>query len=111
MRRVTRAEAELFLLSFTALFFQIVLIRWIPATVPLIAFFTNLVLLASFLGLGLGYLLTGWMRLHVLFFPLLLNLLLACAGISQWSIGNPTGAGSERIAGMMLGSAPFFLDP
>jgi len=49
---------DLFLISFLALYFEILFIRWIPSSIQIIAFFTNIVLLASFLGLGIGCLLT-----------------------------------------------------
>ena len=45
---------KLFLASFLSLFVELALIRWIPGTVHIIGFFTNLVLIASFLGLGIG---------------------------------------------------------
>ncbi|MGH2692703.1 MAG: hypothetical protein ACRDHM_09390, partial [Actinomycetota bacterium] len=45
---------KLFLASFLSLFVELTLIRWIPGTVHVVGFFTNLVLIASFLGLGIG---------------------------------------------------------
>jgi hypothetical protein len=45
---------ELFCLSFLALFLELMLIRWAPAVVRLIAYYANLVLISSFLGLGVG---------------------------------------------------------
>ena len=50
----TSAAGKLFLASFLSLFLELSLIRWIPGTVHIVGFFTNLVLIASFLGLGLG---------------------------------------------------------
>lgn len=50
-------KIKLILLSFTALFFELSLIRWFPAHVFSIAFFSNVVLIGSFLGLGTGFLL------------------------------------------------------
>ncbi len=43
-------------LSFLMLFVELVLIRWTAANVLYLAFFTNFVLLASFLGIGIGFL-------------------------------------------------------
>lgn len=40
--------------SVLALFSELLLIRWIPSAIHVVAFFTNLVLIASFLGLGIG---------------------------------------------------------
>ena len=48
---------RLFLVSFLVLFLQVALIRWMPAYVRLLAYFSNFILLATFLGAGLGCLL------------------------------------------------------
>src|SRR5277367_176164 len=45
---------ELFCLSFLALFLELMVIRWAPAVVRLIAYYANLMLISSFLGLGVG---------------------------------------------------------
>jgi hypothetical protein len=50
-------EVRLFLTSGTLLFAELLLIRWIPANVTYIGFFSNFLLMASFLGIGLGILL------------------------------------------------------
>lgn len=52
----TRDRLRLFLCSFTILFVELTCIRWIPAYVRSLGFFTNFVLLGSFLGIGLGIL-------------------------------------------------------
>jgi hypothetical protein len=44
----------LFIASAVGLFVELALIRWIPNTVHVVGFFANLVLIASFLGLGIG---------------------------------------------------------
>jgi len=50
----TSTAGKLFLASFLSLFLELTLIRWIPGTVHIVGFFTNLVLIGSFLGLGIG---------------------------------------------------------
>lgn len=45
---------KLFVASTLGLFVELALIRWLPAAVHVVGFFANLVLIASFLGLGLG---------------------------------------------------------
>src|SRR5262249_16208331 len=45
---------ELFCLSFLALFLDLMVIRWAPAVGRLIAYYANLILISSFLGLGVG---------------------------------------------------------
>jgi spermidine synthase len=59
----------LFLASFLVLFLEIALIRWMPAYVRLLAYFSNFILLASFLGGGLGCLLAGRRRSLIAWFP------------------------------------------
>ena len=64
---------RLFLTSATLLFVELLLIRWIPANVTYIGFFSNFLLMASFLGIGLGILLgRRGLALARLPFPLLL---------------------------------------
>jgi hypothetical protein len=46
---------RLFLLSFLMLFVELSLIRWTSSNVVYIAYFANFVLLASFLGIGVGF--------------------------------------------------------
>lgn len=47
-------RTHLFIASFLALFVELVLIRWVPSVVHVVGFFANVVLVASFLGLGVG---------------------------------------------------------
>ena len=53
------SPARLVLLSFLMLFVELGLIRWAGAYVVYLSFFTNFVLLASFLGVGVGFLRAG----------------------------------------------------
>src|SRR5215475_2056742 len=50
---------RLFGLSFTALFMELMVIRWVPAEVRLVAYYANLMLISSFLGLGVGAMVAG----------------------------------------------------
>ena len=52
----TRARLiwELFLISLLALYAELVMIRWLASEIRVFAYFKNLPLMASFLGLGLG---------------------------------------------------------
>src|SRR5436309_1426447 len=52
-----RPGVRLALTSGTLLFVELVLLRWIPANVTYIGFFSNFLLMASFLGIGIGILL------------------------------------------------------
>src|SRR5256712_3607174 len=52
-----RPGVRLVLTSGTLLFVELLLLRWIPANVTYIGFFSNFLLMASFLGIGVGILL------------------------------------------------------
>ncbi len=49
-------RVQLFLTSFLGLYAELLCIRWMPAHVRFLSYFTNFILLASFLGLGVGIL-------------------------------------------------------
>src|SRR5580698_4186656 len=55
----SRLKGEMFALSFTALFLEMMVIRWVPSVVHLVAYYANLMLLSSFLGLGAGAMASG----------------------------------------------------
>ena len=52
-----RPTLNLFLISWLILFLELACIRWFPAHVLFLTFFTNTVLLASFVGMSIGCLL------------------------------------------------------
>jgi SAM-dependent methyltransferase len=62
----------LFVSSFLVLFLETALIRWMPAYVRLLAYFSNFILLASFLGIGIGCLLAVRRRNLFVWFPAIL---------------------------------------
>ena len=53
---IRRDRPRLVLLSFLMLFVELGLIRWTGAYNVYLSFFTNFILLASFLGVGVGFL-------------------------------------------------------
>ena len=53
---LSRPETRLFLTATTILFVELLLIRWIPAEVIYVGYFRNFLLMASFLGIGVGIL-------------------------------------------------------
>ena len=66
-------RVRLVLTSSTLLFVELLLIRWIPAEVRYIGFFSNFLLMASFLGIGIGILLGRRRSLDTIaLFPILL---------------------------------------
>lgn len=67
-------------MSFLALYYELVVIRWLASEVRVFAYFKNLPLLASFLGLGVGCALAGRRPRLAGWFPLLLGLIIGlCA--------------------------------
>jgi Spermine/spermidine synthase domain len=56
VRVLSQPPVRLFLTATSLLFVELLLIRWIPANVIYIGFFRNFLLMASFLGIGVGIL-------------------------------------------------------
>ena len=67
---------SLLLISFLSLFLELVFIRWLPANVLSLAYFSNIVLISSFLGLGIGILASPYKKDLFRFFPYALVLVL-----------------------------------
>lgn len=80
LARPRRDSVDLFLVSFLILFLELACIRWFGAMVVFLTFFTNVVLLATFLGMSVGCLAAS-RRQHLVerTIPLLLlGIVLAC---------------------------------
>jgi len=67
-----RTQLRLFALSFLSLFLELTIIRWVPGSVRLVAYYSNLMLISSFLGLGLGAMLAEREKELIRWFPTLL---------------------------------------
>jgi SAM-dependent methyltransferase len=65
------APLRIFLSSFLVLFLEVALIRWLPAEIRLLSYFSNFILLAAFLGIGIGALLGRMRRSLFPWYPLL----------------------------------------
>ncbi len=77
-----RAATGLFLISVLILFLELACIRWFPAHVLFLTFFTNTVLLACFLGMSVGCLAAGHPRNYIFFTaPILAVSMLAAGGV------------------------------
>src|SRR5947208_16848626 len=74
-----RPVLDLFLVSWLLLFLELACIRWFPAHVIFLTFFTNVVLLACFLGISVGCLAAGRRHSFLLWTPALLWLAVAAA--------------------------------
>lgn len=86
-RVLARPDVRLFLTSATLLFVELVLIRWVPANVTYIGFFTNFILMASFLGIGVG-ILAGrrWSEAGMAPFAILLTLVVGLVVTAQLNV-------------------------
>lgn len=91
---------QMFILSFTALFLELMVIRWVPSVVRLVAYYANLMLLSSFLGLGVGAMLSGKKWRLFGWFPVLLAVYIGALLLSKQLV-----LGSSD-AEMRLGAPP-----
>ena len=95
---------RLFLLSFLMLFVELALIRWLGALVLYLSYFSNFVLLGSFLGIGIGFLRA---RSRVNLFPwapvalalLIIFVRLFPVQVDRGRPGGPFGAGTFHATG------------
>src|SRR2546421_1788086 len=83
---ITDQRARIFLISFTMLFFELLCIRWLPSYVRYLSYFTNFILLASFLGIGLGMLAARRKRFWFPPFPLLVLLLVYVVASNKFEL-------------------------
>jgi SAM-dependent methyltransferase len=102
-----RAQRDLFLVSFLILFFELAAIRWFGATVVFLTFFTNIVLLATFLGMSVGLLAAGRpQNLARSVLPLALLAFAAAVAINlaywEWAEQFTVAVGHQRASGGMV---------
>ncbi len=79
-------RARIFLVSFSMLFFELLCIRWVPSYVRYLSYFNNFILLASFLGIGLGMLTARRQRFWYPPFPLLVLLMVIIVGLNKFEL-------------------------
>ena len=91
-----RPRANLFLVSFLVLFLELACIRWFPAHVLYLTFFTNTVLMACFLGMSVGCLAASRTRNYLMSTPLLLLLALTFGHLVELSRRIRVRDGIER---------------
>ncbi len=90
--RLRRPDARLFLTSASLLFVELLLIRWIPATVVYVGFFNNFILMTSLLGIGAGILIGRRWRGSPALAPLLLVTLVVLVLVAEGEIREAPGA-------------------
>src|SRR5438477_1090004 len=79
-------RARIFLTSFALLFFELLCIRWIPAYVRYLSYFNNFILMASFLGMGLGILSARRRSFAFPAFPLMALLLVVAVAAHRFDL-------------------------
>jgi SAM-dependent methyltransferase len=80
---------RVFLASFLVLFFEVALIRWMPAYIRLLAYFSNFILLASFLGIGIGCLLASSRTSLFRWFPPILAAVVGAVSFFRLEVAVP----------------------
>src|SRR5256714_7416758 len=86
------ARVRLFLTSASLLFVELLLIRWVPANVVYVGFFNNFLLLASFLGIGIGILLGRRIgAASAAWFPVVAFAIVLFVSLAQVNIKNELG--------------------
>src|SRR5499433_1808048 len=91
-----REGFELFLISLLILFLELASIRWFPAHALYLTFFTNVVLLASFLGMSVGCLAASHRRNYLRWTPLVLVVGMVAAHIVEITSGQFVQNGIDR---------------
>jgi SAM-dependent methyltransferase len=84
-----REGLNLFLISFLLLFYELAVIRWIPASIRIVGYFSNLILVSCFFGFGLGCVLRRRRELFPLFPFLVLLTLLLCQHLMSAGVIDP----------------------
>ncbi len=110
-RPADRPWMYLFCVSVLSLFFEVLVIRWISTEVRILAFFKNVPLIAAFLGLGIGCMVSGRLRARTeVLFPAALALALILVGLGSDTYlraisfaGATVGAGELHIWGHAFG--------
>ena len=102
-----RPYVDLFLVSFLILFFELAAIRWFAATVVFLTFFTNIVLLACFLGMSVG-LLTASRPVNLVRTVLPLAMVSFAAAVAtnllywQWADAVTIGLGNQQASPQLV---------
>lgn len=111
----SRPKLDLFLISLLLLFLELACIRWLPAHVLFLTFFTNVVLLACFLGMSIGCLAARQPRNYIRWTPGLLALGMFVAqaiGFMQGHLSRVVDVGNQNSPQMVFfGAENFDRDP
>jgi len=106
-----RPLLRLFQASFSILFLELVLIRWVPSYMRLFGYFTNFILLGSLLGAGIGILTHRRSRLPLPGFALLLLALVGMVLANQYRLNLPSTKELFYGAAMKAGGENYWVIP
>src|SRR5215212_5056667 len=101
---IADARYRIYFVSFSLLFFELLCIRWIPSYVRYLSYFNNFILLASFLGTGLGIMSARRPRFWFPPFPVMLLLLVVVVALNRFDLRISStsvlyyGAGEDQSA-------------
>lgn len=96
---INQTRWRLFITSFAILFFELLCIRWIPAHVRFLGYFMNFIMLASFLGIGLGIMVSRRGKLRLPNFSVWLFLTIAVVILSRFELYLPSTQVLYYVAG------------
>ena len=83
---IVNPKTRIFLVSFAMLFFELLCIRWVPSYVRYLSYFNNFILMASFLGIGLGMLSARRKNFWFLPFPILLLGMVILVALNKFTL-------------------------
>ncbi|MGE5620029.1 MAG: hypothetical protein ACM3US_12305 [Sphingomonadaceae bacterium] len=106
-------RVRLLLTSFAILYFELICIRWTPSYIRALIFFPNFILIASFLGIGLGVLMARRQRSLLPYFPAMLALFVLAVGLLQFdlTIESPESLFFGSVAGGRKENDTYLLVP
>ncbi len=106
-------RVRLLLTSFAILYFELICIRWTPSYIRAMVFFPNFILIASFLGIGIGVLTARRRRSLLTYFPALLALFVLAVGLFRFdlTIESPESLYFGSVVGGRKETEPYFLVP
>src|ERR1700757_1099317 len=105
--RILSGKGRLVLLSFLMLFVELALIRWTGSNVIYLSYFSNFVLLGSFLGIGIGFLRARKPRDHSELAPVALGILIALVLIFPIQVQH--GGGQFLYFGRAISGPPVWI--
>lgn len=103
-----QSALRLFIVGAAALFWELVMIRWTGSCVRIVAYYSNLILISSFLGLGAGALLAGRQRAFWKAVPWLLGACVVGAPLLGALVHTNPDTSSEYV---WIGGPEGVLDP